>query len=139
MVISSLLFIASTLWSAELVFLQTPRSPVPSAERVNFAALGDGSVVGILELRKPWRDYRDREVPPGTYVLRYAIQPRLKDHAGTSAYRDFLLLEPSTGTHPFVMALVPLPSKRTDQRVIESKIRGIRVGIVIEGTGELGM
>jgi hypothetical protein len=110
--------------------------PVVAAneDRVNFAALGDGNVVGRLKLTKPWRDFRAREVPPGEYVLRYRIQPKLKDHAGTSAYRDFLILEPSPDGHPFVMALVP-PSEAPG--VVVAEVAGMRVGVVVEGTGNL--
>ena len=106
-----------------------------SEERVNFAALGDGNVVGRLKLTKAWRDFRGREVPPGEYVLRYRIQPKLKDHAGTSEFRDFLVLEPSPDGHPFVMALVP--PKTRGFEIVETDVAGLRVGVVIEGTGNL--
>src|SRR5438128_9787840 len=46
-------------------------------DRVNFCALGPGTVVGVVQFVSPWRDYRDEIVKPGTYTLRYAIQPHL--------------------------------------------------------------
>jgi hypothetical protein len=100
--------------------------PPPGA----FAAIGPGSLAGVLVLERPWRDYRDLEVPAGVYTLRYAVRPILKDHAGVSPYRDFLLLVPAalddgrerdadawrsasrgltSPTHPAVLALVPTP------------------------------
>jgi hypothetical protein len=103
--------------------------------RTNFSGLGDGKIVGVVRLHKVWRDYRDRDVPAGTYLLRYRIQPILKDHAGTSEWRDFLTLEPSDPKeHPFVMALVP-----AEVSEVCATVAGVRVGIVIEGTGNIGL
>lgn len=120
---------------AEFWFCEGTRGRAEGTTRANFAGLGDGSIVGIVRLRKVWRDYRDREVPAGAYLLRYRIQPILKDHAGTSTWRDFFLLEPSKADqHPFVMALVP-----PEESAVRATVAGVRVGIVIEGTGNLGL
>lgn len=110
-------------------------------DRVNFCAVGPGSVVGVVRFFSPWRDYRDQIVQPGTYTLRYAIQPHLKDHIGTTMYRDFLMIEPPANKHPFVMALFPSSSKGItpvlNGAVIETRFRGVRAGLVFEGTGHL--
>ena len=112
---------------------------IRDAERVNFAALGEGSVVGVIRLHEPWRDYRNRLVPAGEYRLRYRVQPRLKDHAGTTRYRDFLLLEPSPPKeHPYVMAIVPPSAAASDQTIVEGRIDGAAIGFVMEGMGNIG-
>jgi hypothetical protein len=65
----------------------------------------------------------------GSYTLRYALQPRMKDHFGTADHADFALLIPagaddggalepdeaiaqSRGSerHPLVMSLAPVPA-----------------------------
>ena len=118
--------------------LERPARPADH-ERVNFAMLGEGSVVGVLRLHQSWRDYRGRSVPAGEYLLRYRVQPRLKDHAGTTRFRDFLLLEPSPPKeHPFVMAIVPPSAAAKDETVVEGGIDGVAVGFVVEGMGNLG-
>ena len=105
-------------------------------DRVNFCELGVGSAVGVIRFLEPWRDSRDQEVPAATYLLRYVIQPRLKDHLDTTPYRDFLMLEPSPGNaHPFVMALVPAHSTGRPvlrDAVIETDIAGVRVGLTLQ-------
>jgi hypothetical protein len=116
--------------------------PSTDADRVNFGALGIGTALGVIRFHRPWRDYRDNEVPPGTYVLRYGIQPHLKDHAGTTRYRDFALLDPSpSGRHPFVMALVPPASPpgppHLEGGVVDADVAGLRVGFTIDGTGHV--
>jgi hypothetical protein len=111
-----------------------PPAPVKDRERVNFALLGEGTIVGSVVLHAPWSDYRGRAVPAGTYQLRYRIQPRLKDHAGTTLYRDFLLLEPSRpGRHPYVMALMPAGTPGA----VAVSVDGIRAALVFEGMGNI--
>jgi hypothetical protein len=89
-----------------------------------------GALGGVLVVESGWRDFRDRAVPAGVYTLRRALQPNLKEHAGTSPSRDFLLLVPArvddggarapegwiaasrgiAGPHPAVLCLLPAPS-----------------------------
>ncbi len=111
-----------TIWLAP-----SPPRATEAPDRI-VVGIVPGALVGALELERAWRDYRDGVVPPGLYTLRYAVQPILKEHAGTSAYRDFLVLVPaavddgSAGAperwiaasrgvaapaHPAVLALVP--------------------------------
>ena len=108
-----------------------PSRPRPSEGgiRVRYTALVPGELVGALRVSGSWSDARGQRVEPGVYVLRYAVQPLLKEHVGVSAYRDFLLLaraelDPgraailqdeatrlsrvsSRGSHPLVMSLRP--------------------------------
>ena len=145
MLISSLIFIVSTIVAtppkiegAPVVERQAIRVAKGDAVVADFwfcrtTKLEEGNAVGIVKLHKPWRDYRDREVPAGAYLLRFRIQPLLKDHAGTSRYREFFVLEPSAG-HPFVMAIVP-----AEEGDVTANVAGRPIGIVLEGHGNLGL
>jgi len=62
---------------------------------VSFPGLEQGTLVGVVRLAKPWREYKDLAVPPGVYTLRYALRPADGNHMGVSTYRDFLLLTPA--------------------------------------------
>ena len=79
-------------------------------ERTLYSTIPRDSPLGVITFHRPWRDARGQAIRPGKYRMRYAVQPLLKDHAGTSLWRDFVILtrdgEPSSG-HPRVIALVP--------------------------------
>ncbi len=55
-----------------------------------------GALVGVLEVKKgaEFTDFRDQEILPGLYTLRYGQQPQDGNHVGTSELRDFLLALP---------------------------------------------
>lgn len=61
-----------------------------------FEWIHPGQLLGSLVLRQPIEDARGRQVPPGDYTLRLALQPILKDHFGTSEHREFAVLLPSS-------------------------------------------
>ncbi|HVR29191.1 MAG TPA: hypothetical protein VMS86_06605 [Thermoanaerobaculia bacterium] len=62
---------------------------------VEFGALASSVLVGVVHFPETWIDYRDTELPPGVYTMRYWVQPADGDHMGVSQYRDFLLLSPA--------------------------------------------
>lgn len=62
---------------------------------VNYGRLVDGEIVGAIHFDVPVTDFRNQPVKPGTYVLRYGLQPVDGNHQGVSDYRDFLLLTPA--------------------------------------------
>ena len=78
-------------------------------ERASYSQITRGEFLGTIRIHKSFRDYRGNEIPPGAYSLRYAVQPVMKDHAGTSKWRDFAIVEPDPPRdgHPWVLALVP--------------------------------
>jgi hypothetical protein len=78
-------------------------------ERASYSHITRGEFLGTIRIHKAFRDYRGNEIPPGTYALRYGVQPLMKDHAGTSKWRDFAIVEPDAPRdgHPWVLALVP--------------------------------
>ncbi|MGH9727982.1 MAG: hypothetical protein ACRD33_06380 [Candidatus Acidiferrales bacterium] len=117
------------------------RAGIPAAVQpttalgVTYGQLADGSLVGAIHFDAAVKDFRNQTVQPGTYVLRYALQPVDGNHQGVSDYRDFLLLTPAaadTATanladndlyvlsrkasgagHPSVWSLVPTTSAPT--------------------------
>ena len=125
-----------------------------AGQTFDFAA---GTPLGAVELKAVWIDFRGQPIPPGRYALRYTLQPRLKEHAGRDAIRDFALLVPETtvgpgentarnwiaesrrvsGTgHPTVMALVSERSAAdTAMMTVRSEwVVDRKVGFVVAGT-----
>lgn len=124
-----------------------------------YLELDPGQLLGVLELSTPWRDSRGQPIAPGVYSLRYALQPWIKDHLGTSEYRDFLLLTDATDDdgrwlpdasaesrsgeltitgHPAVVALHPVPPGMTSFPSLVEDEAGV-VLYVRSGGQELGM
>jgi hypothetical protein len=122
-------------------------------------ALRDGALLGEVVLRERWTDFRGQKIEPGRYALRYALQPRLKEHVGADAIRDFALLAPAvddgstplleasrrvSGTgHPAVMALVAwqgageapaeLHQENPERLILFRDIGGLTIGFVVMG------
>lgn len=69
-------------------------SPYPASGKRLHSMIAPGSLVGVLVLEREWADARGQAVSPGEYGLRYVLQPRMKDHMGTSDWSDFLVLVP---------------------------------------------
>jgi hypothetical protein len=57
--------------------------------------LTPGQLIGVTRYTQKGADFRDQEIAPGTYVVRYGQQPVDGAHVGTSPTRDFLLLLPA--------------------------------------------
>jgi hypothetical protein len=51
-----------------------------------------GQLIGVIKVNRKGSDFRDQDINPGLYTLRYAQQPVDGAHVGTSLTRDFLLL-----------------------------------------------
>jgi hypothetical protein len=111
------------------------RTSIPAAAQpssalgVNYGTLVDGELVGAIRFDVAVKDFRNQPVKPGTYLMRYGLQPVDGNHQGVSDYRDFLLLTPpdqdtspdnlaenpmyvlsrktTTTGHPSVWSLVP--------------------------------
>ena len=114
--------------------IPAPSSPA-NALGVTYTTLVDGEIVGAIHFDVPVKDFRNQAVQPGTYILRYGLQPVDGNHQGVSDYRDFLLLTPAaqdnsaqnladkdlyvlsrkttTTGHPSVWSLVPTDSAPT--------------------------
>lgn len=83
----------------------------------SWADVEEGTLVGAVRLASDYRDIRGRVIKPGTYTLRYAIQPANGDHLGVSPFREFLLLSPA--------ALDTDPAPRGHDGTIELSKRAI--------------
>jgi hypothetical protein len=59
---------------------------------VEYGAILPGTFVGVLRAHTTQYDYRENDVEPGIYAMRYALQPEDGDHVGTAPTRDFFLL-----------------------------------------------
>jgi hypothetical protein len=55
-----------------------------------------GQFIGVARFARKSSDFRDQDIQPGVYTIRYAQQPVDGAHVGTSPTRDFLLLSQST-------------------------------------------
>lgn len=62
----------------------------PTAE-VNYP-FKPGELVGVVKFLRKGSDFRDQDISPGVYTMRYAQQPVDGAHVGTSLTRDFFLL-----------------------------------------------
>jgi hypothetical protein len=156
------------VWPARQVPAAAPPEPDEPAllrERVR-SSIEPGSLVAIASWELPWRDYRDQQIPAGTYALVYAIQPAFKQHRGVSEFRDVLLLVPplealadrdltrlvaasrvvSGTSHPAVAALFPVDpgaelhrvSQRSDGGLtLEFRAGAFRLGLAVSGKGRL--
>lgn len=62
---------------------------------IDFGQIPSVALVGVVELKTEWSDYKKQPIPAGLYTLRYAVQPADGDHTGQSYFRDFLMLLPA--------------------------------------------
>ena len=69
--------------------------PEQVANGLTLSELESGRTLGWLEVLKPLRDFRAREIPPGTYALRLLSQPVSDDHNDTSPGPHFAMLVPA--------------------------------------------
>ncbi len=142
---------------------ETERISEKEMEPGQRVALAFGARLGEVTLTETWSDFRGTLVAPGRYGLRYALQPRLKEHVGADAIRDFALLVPaelstanearrpeewiaasrvaSGASHPAVMALLPWTGETSppaetvlgDDIVQFRSIGDLSIGFVVAG------
>jgi hypothetical protein len=65
------------------------------AKSKDWSGVAEGTLVGAMKISARFRDIRGRTLQPGTYLLRYALQPQNGDHLGVSPHREFLLATPA--------------------------------------------
>ncbi len=54
-----------------------------------------GELIGVLQVKSKFTDFRGQEMKSGVYTLRYGQQPEDGNHVGTSDLADFLLAIPA--------------------------------------------
>ena len=78
------------------------------AKGKEWASVPEGSLVGAMRVSATFKDIRGRNVKPGTYLLRFAMQPQNGDHLGVSPFREFLLASPAAeDTNPAALGHDP--------------------------------
>jgi hypothetical protein len=116
--------------------------------------------LGVIHFAKNARDARGNAISPGTYNLRYELQPNDGNHLGTSPTPDFLLLLPAAADtnpaqsysfdqvihlseqvtskrHPAVFNLVPADTKQFPSVVTNAEDHTILFFRVKTQSGEL--
>jgi hypothetical protein len=61
----------------------------------DWSGVPEGALVGAMKVSAVFKDIRGRNIKPGTYLLRFALQPQNGDHLGVSPHRQFLIATPA--------------------------------------------
>lgn len=78
-------------WLAKEVALQAK----PASAATALDAVKPATVLGAVAVPAARRDYRDDEVPAGTYTMRFAMQPQDGNHSGSAEFGYFGVLVPA--------------------------------------------
>ena len=80
------------IWLVKDVALREKFKPSPS----RLYPFLPGQLVGAMRVAKgsKYKDFRGQAMKPGTYTLRYGLQPEDGNHVGTSETLDFMLALP---------------------------------------------
>jgi hypothetical protein len=95
-----------------------PLKAKPESIAKDLDAIDETTLLGAATVAEGQRDYRDSEIAPGTYTIRYGLQPQDGDHLGTSEFPYFAVLIPAKsdpdldGLHKF-KSMVKASSKGT--------------------------
>jgi hypothetical protein len=115
---------------------------------LTYQEIPEGTLVGAIRFPEKFTDFRKQELAAGVYTLRFAIQPDIGDHTGTSPQPNFCLLCPAKedkevadiekkklievsslvneGRHPAVLLMWPNNGKDATVKVV-SKGDGVYV------------
>jgi hypothetical protein len=118
---------------------------------LTYREIPEGTLVGAIEFPAKFTDYRKQELAAGVYTLRFAIQPDIGDHTGTTPHPEFCLICPADedktdeeiekkklieisskvneGRHPAVLLLWPNNGKDAAVRVLD-KGNGVFVATI---------
>jgi hypothetical protein len=78
------------------------------AKGKDWSTVAEGALVGAMKVAAAFKDIRGRTLQPGTYLLRFALQPQNGDHLGVSPTREFLLATPAAAdTSPAALGHEP--------------------------------
>lgn len=106
---------------------------------LTYREIPEGTIVGVIEFPQEFTDYRRQKIAKGAYTLRFAIQPDIGDHTGTTPHPEFCLMSPvakdksaeaiekkdlielssevNEGKHPAVLLLFPNFRKEAGPKV----------------------
>ena len=118
---------------------------------LTYREIEEGVLVGAVSFPAKFTDFRKQEIAAGVYTLRFAVQPDIGDHTGTSPHPEFCLMcqakddksaEPiekkklievsslvNEGRHPAVLLLWPNNGKDAGVRVL-AKGEGVYVATI---------
>ncbi len=71
---------------------ELPLAQKPENGTLSIPTVKEGTVLGAVKVSVERYDFRDEEIPPDVYVLRYGIQPEDGNHLGVAPTRTFALL-----------------------------------------------
>jgi hypothetical protein len=74
---------------------ELPLAKSPDGGTLGLDTLQEGTVLGVLKVSSERYDFRDEEIPPGIYILRFGIQPEDGNHLGVAPTRTFAVLIPA--------------------------------------------
>src|SRR5262249_7526034 len=72
-----------------------PLAQKPEGGQLDIGTIPEGTILGVLKVNEPRRDFRNEEIPPGVYTLRFGVQPEDGNHLGVAPTRTFALLIPA--------------------------------------------
>jgi hypothetical protein len=122
---------------------EVPLKSKPAAVNEALSLISETALVGAVVVSdSSLRDYKDNEVPKGTYTARFELQPKDGDHLGTAEFDSFLVLtdaqndkelnglntfktltktsgKSTSSGHPIVVSLRPASAEGTVPRVSE--------------------
>lgn len=113
-----------------------PLKSKPASVAKSLESVDEITFLGVAAVGKGQRDYKDNEIIPGIYTVRFGLQPQDGDHMGTSDYPYFAVLVPAkadgdvnaiktyramvrasakatTAGHPAVLSLRPVSEEGT--------------------------
>lgn len=116
---------------------EVPLKAKPASANEALMAITETALVGVVVVNDAsLRDYKDNEVPKGTYTMRFELQPKDGDHLGTAEFDSFVVLtdvqndkelnglntfkaltkasgKSTSSGHPLVVSLRPAPAEGT--------------------------
>lgn len=84
-----------TMGGTTLEFWWVKSLPMGEPGGPAWSKVAEGTLVGALRVTGAFKEIRGKAVRPGTYTLRYGLQPQNGDHLGASPFREFLLVAPA--------------------------------------------
>lgn len=76
---------------------EVPLKAKPASEKEALGAVAETTFLGVVSvIDTSLRDYKDNEIPKGTYTARFGLQPKDGDHLGTAEFDYFLVLIAAT-------------------------------------------
>lgn len=72
---------------------ELPLKSKPASANDTLSAIAETTVLGVVVVSEGgFRDYKDNEIPKGTYTARFGLQPQDGDHLGTAEFNYFIVL-----------------------------------------------